>query len=190
MTNPQLTDYSMVKNSMVKDFRLKEGSRMLTLFLFNIYQKFQLQQPDKEKKQKAFIFEGKKQKCHNLHPKILSYTYKTLKVFFIPKLLELTNEFCKVAGCKTNIQKPVTFLYSNNELSETKRNKKTIPFTTSSQRMKQGTSWWYSGQHSPVNAGDTGLVPHKKGQPWPCTTTTKPALEPLSHTTESACHHC
>lgn len=36
MTNPQLTDYSMVKNSMVKDFPLKEGSRMLTLFLFNI----------------------------------------------------------------------------------------------------------------------------------------------------------
>ena len=32
-----------------------------------------------------------------------------------PKLLELINKFSKVAGCKINIQKPVTFLYTNNE---------------------------------------------------------------------------
>ena len=63
------------------------------------------------------------------------YIYKTLNIF-TPKLLELINEFSKAAGCKTNIQKPVAFLYSNNELSETKRNKKTIPFTIASKRMK------------------------------------------------------
>ena len=34
------------------------------------------------------------------------------------KLLELINEFSKVAGYKINIQKSVTFLYTNNDLSE------------------------------------------------------------------------
>ena len=32
------------------------------------------------------------------------------------KLLELINEFSKVAGYKINIQKSVAFLYTNNEL--------------------------------------------------------------------------
>jgi len=36
----------------------------------------------------------------------------------IQKLLELINEFNKVTGCKLNIQKSVTFLYTNNEISE------------------------------------------------------------------------
>ena len=35
------------------------------------------------------------------------------------KLLELTNEFSKVAGYKINIQKSVVFLYTNNEILET-----------------------------------------------------------------------
>ena len=34
------------------------------------------------------------------------------------KLLELINEFGKVAGYKINIQKSVAFLYTNNELLE------------------------------------------------------------------------
>ena len=34
------------------------------------------------------------------------------------KLLELINEFSKVAGYKTNIQKSVAVLYANNELTE------------------------------------------------------------------------
>ena len=33
------------------------------------------------------------------------------------KLLEFINEFGKVAGYKINIQKSVTFLYTNNEVS-------------------------------------------------------------------------
>ena len=35
-----------------------------------------------------------------------------------PKLLELINKFSKVAGYKINIQKLVTFLYTNNEILE------------------------------------------------------------------------
>ena len=34
------------------------------------------------------------------------------------KLFELINEFSKVAGYKINIQKPVAFLYTNNEILE------------------------------------------------------------------------
>ena len=46
-----------------------------------------------------------------------------------PKLLELINEFSKVAGYKINAQKYLAFLYTNNEKSERKI-KETIPFTT------------------------------------------------------------
>jgi len=34
------------------------------------------------------------------------------------KLLELINEYSKVAGCKINIQKSPAFLYTNNEKIE------------------------------------------------------------------------
>ena len=45
------------------------------------------------------------------------------------KLLELINEFRKVAGYNVNIQKSVAFLHANNKLRD-KKIKKTIPFTT------------------------------------------------------------
>ena len=44
-----------------------------------------------------------------------------------PKLLELINEFSKVAGYKISIQKSVAFLYTNNEISEREK-EKTIRF--------------------------------------------------------------
>ena len=47
------------------------------------------------------------------------------------KLLELINEFSKVAEYKINIQKSVAFLYTNNKLTEREMKKK-IPFTIAS----------------------------------------------------------
>ena len=44
------------------------------------------------------------------------------------KLLELINEFGKVAGYKINAQKSLAFLYTNNERSE-REVKGTLPFT-------------------------------------------------------------
>ena len=44
------------------------------------------------------------------------------------KLLELINEFEKVAGYKINAQKSLAFLYTNNEISE-REIKETLPFT-------------------------------------------------------------
>ena len=51
------------------------------------------------------------------------------------KLLELINEFDKVAGYKINAQKSLTFLYTNDEKSESEI-KKTLPFTTETKRIK------------------------------------------------------
>ena len=44
------------------------------------------------------------------------------------KLLELSNEFGKVAGYKINVQKSLALLYTKNERSE-REIKETIPFT-------------------------------------------------------------
>ena len=40
------------------------------------------------------------------------------------KLLELIDEFSKVARCKINTQRSVAFLYTNNEISERVSKKK------------------------------------------------------------------
>ena len=48
------------------------------------------------------------------------------------KLLELVNEYSKVAGYKINTQKSLAFLYTSNKKTE----KKTIPFTIAMKRIK------------------------------------------------------
>ena len=45
----------------------------------------------------------------------------------IRKLLELINEFSKVAGYKINTQKSLAFLYTNNEKSEKLRHQSHSP---------------------------------------------------------------
>ena len=51
------------------------------------------------------------------------------------KLLELINEFGKVARYKINAQKSLAFLYTNDEKSETEI-KETLPFTIATKRIK------------------------------------------------------
>ena len=51
------------------------------------------------------------------------------------KLLELINEYSKVAGYKINTQKSLAFLYTNNEKTE-REIKETIPFTTATEKNK------------------------------------------------------
>ena len=50
------------------------------------------------------------------------------------KLLELINEFGKVAGYKMNAQKSIAFLYTNDEKSE-REIKETLPFTITTRRI-------------------------------------------------------
>ena len=72
------------------------------------------------------------------------------------KLLELVNEFSKVAGYKINIQKSIAFLYANNELTE-REIKKTISFTIATKRIKylgtnliNGVKDLYTGNYKTV----------------------------------------
>ena len=51
------------------------------------------------------------------------------------KLLELINEFGKVAGFKINAQKSLVFLYTYDEKSESEI-RKTLPFTIATKRIK------------------------------------------------------
>ena len=51
------------------------------------------------------------------------------------KLLELINEYSKVAGYTINTQKSLAFLYTNNE-KVVKEFKETIPFTIAMKRIK------------------------------------------------------
>ena len=51
------------------------------------------------------------------------------------KLLELVNEYSKVAGYKINTQKSIALLHTNNEKSEGDI-METIPFTTATKRIK------------------------------------------------------
>ena len=51
------------------------------------------------------------------------------------KLLELINEYSKVAGCKINTKKSLAFLYTNNEKTE-REIKEAIQFITASKRIK------------------------------------------------------
>ena len=63
------------------------------------------------------------------------------------KLLELINEFGKVAGYKINAQKSLAFLYTNNERAE-REIMETIPFTIATKRIK------YIGINLPLGAKD------------------------------------
>ena len=51
------------------------------------------------------------------------------------KLLELNNEYSKVAGYKINIQKSLAFLHTTNEKAE-REFKESIPFTIARKRIK------------------------------------------------------
>ena len=70
------------------------------------------------------------------------------------KLLEVINEFGKVAGFKINTQKSLAFLYTSNERSETEI-KETVLFTIATKRIK------YLGKNLPKEAKDLYLENYK-----------------------------
>ena len=72
--------------------------------------------------------------------KLLLFAYDMILYIENPKdstrtLLEVINEYSKVAGYKINTQKSLAFLYTNNEKVE-KEIKETIPFTIATKRIK------------------------------------------------------
>ena len=61
--------------------------------------------------------------------------YMENPINFTKKVIDLINEFGKIARYKINIQKSKAFLYTNNEISETKMRKK-IPFAVATTKIK------------------------------------------------------
>ena len=72
----------------------------------------------------------------------------------IRKLLELINEYNKVAGYKVNRQKSLAFLYTNNEKIE-REIKETIPFSIATKRIK------YLGIYPPKETKDLYIENYK-----------------------------
>ena len=70
------------------------------------------------------------------------------------KLLELINEYSKVAGYKISTQKSLAFLYTNNEKTESEI-KDTNPFTTETKRIK------YLGINLPKETKDLYIENYK-----------------------------
>ena len=69
-------------------------------------------------------------------------------------LLELINDYSKVAGYKINTQKSLAFLYTNNEKTE-REIKETIPFTIAMERIK------YLGIYLPKETKDLYIENYK-----------------------------
>ena len=70
------------------------------------------------------------------------------------KLLELINEFGKLAGHKINEQKPLAFLYTSDKKSE-KEIMETLPFTIATKRIK------YLGINLPKETEDLSAENYK-----------------------------
>src|SRR5574341_1358404 len=70
------------------------------------------------------------------------------------KLLEVINDYSKVAGHRINTQKSLAFLYTNNEKTE-REIKETIPFTIATERIK------YLGIYLPKETKDLYIENYK-----------------------------
>ena len=115
----------------LKAFPLKSGTRqgcLLSPLLFNTVLEF-LATAIREEKEIKGIQIGKEQ------VKLSLILYIENPKDTPRKLLEIINEYRKVAGYKINTKKSLAFLYTNNEKTE-REIKDTIPFTIAPKRIK------------------------------------------------------
>ena len=119
----------------MKAFPLKSGTRQgcpLSPLLFNIVLEVLATAIRAEKEIKGLQI-GKEVKLSLFADDMILYIENAKDS--IRKLLELINEYSKVAGYKINTQKSLAFLYTNNEKTE-REIKETIPFTIATKRIK------------------------------------------------------
>uniref|UniRef100_A0A8D0XID0 RNA-directed DNA polymerase n=2 Tax=Sus scrofa TaxID=9823 RepID=A0A8D0XID0_PIG len=112
----------------LKAFSLKSGTRQgcpLSLLLFNIVLEV-LATAIRQTKEIKGIHIGREEIKLSLYTDDMILYIENPKVS-TPQCLELINKFRKVAGYKINIQKLVTFLYTNSEILE-EEYRKSIPF--------------------------------------------------------------
>ena len=126
----------ILKSKKLKAFPLKSGTRQgctLPSLLFNIVLEV-LATAIREKKR------NKRNPDRQIRSKLSLFADDVILYIENPKdsirkLLELINEYSKVAGYKINTQKSHAFLYTNNEKTE-REIKKTISFTIAMKRIK------------------------------------------------------
>jgi hypothetical protein len=133
MTNLQTTSYLMVK-IMFWVFYLKSGVRQgcpLYTLLINIVQEFLARAISQEEEIKGIQIGKETIKISLFADDMIPYLKDPKKS--TPKLLNPINSYSKVAGYKLNLQKPLAFLYTNNEQTD-KEYMDTIPFTIASKK--------------------------------------------------------
>ena len=120
----------------LKAFPLTTGMRQgcpLSPLLFNIVLEVLARAIRQEKGIKGIQIGNEEVKLSLFADDMILYTENPKES--VGKLLEIINNYSKVAGYKINLQKLVAFLYTNNELTE-RELKKIIPFTIASKRIK------------------------------------------------------
>ena len=113
----------------LKPFPLRSGTRQgcpLSPLLFNMVLEVLVTAIREEKEIKGIQIGKEKVKLSLFADDMILYIENPKDD--IRKLLELINEFIKVAGYKINAQKSLSFLYPNDEKSE-RELKETLPFT-------------------------------------------------------------
>ena len=120
----------------IERFPLKSGTRQrypVSPLLFNIDLEVLFTAIRKEKERKGIqIGKGETKLSLFADDRIL---YIKNPKHSTRKLLELINEYSKVAGYKINTQKSLAFIYTNNEKTEIEI-KESIPFTAETKRKK------------------------------------------------------
>ena len=109
----------------LKAFLLKSGTRQgcpLSPLIFNIVLEVLATAIRQEKEIKGIQIGREEVKLSSYADDMILYIETSKDC--TKNLLELRNEFSKVAGYKINIHKSVAFLYTNNEISETECKKK------------------------------------------------------------------
>ena len=120
----------------LKPFPLRSGTRQvfpLSPLLFNIVLEFLATAIRKEKEIERIQIRKEEVKLSLFADDMILYIENPKDAN--RKLLELINEFGKVAGYKINAQTSLALLYTNDEKSE-REIKKTLPFTTATKRIK------------------------------------------------------
>ena len=129
----------ILNNEKLKPCPLRSGTWQgcpLSPLLFNIALEvlaIAIKEKKKKRKRKGFQIEKEQVKLSLFADDIILYI-ENLKDT-TRKVLELNDEFGKVARYKINIQKSVAFLYPNNKVSE-REIKEIIPFTTAKKIIK------------------------------------------------------
>ena len=128
--------YDKLNGEKLKAFPLKSGIRQqcpLSPLLFNIVLEVLATAIRAEKEIKGIKIGKEEVKLSLFEDDMILYIENPKDS--TRKLLELINEYSKVAGYKINTQKSLTFLYTNNEKIK-KEIKEIIPFTITTKRIK------------------------------------------------------